>query len=240
MRFAREGWVPTAVVAILALLVTAAFGWPVGVVPAIGALAVLLFFRDPVRLPLGAPGDLLAPADGRVISVAANRPHALCAEARRRVSIFMSPLDVHVNRSPVTGVVEKREYRRGSFGAAYKGDASEANEANALLVRSDAGYPLVVVQIAGWLARRIVCDIGEGDRVMRGARFGLIMFGSRVDVYLPDAVTVCVTPGQPVPAGNTVFASPAAGGGPVSPESARAPPSGPGAGAGAVLPDERD
>ena len=211
MRFAREGWLPAGVVAAAALLVTAAFGWRLGVVPAVGALAVLLFFRDPVRRPMGGPGDLLAPADGRVVSVDSNRPHALCAEARRRVSIFMSPLDVHVNRSPVTGIVEKREYRRGSFGAAYKGDASEANEANALLLRSAAGYRLVVVQIAGWLARRIVCDVREGDRVTRGERFGLIMFGSRVDVYLPDEVTVCVTPGQRVRAGHTVLASPEAG-----------------------------
>ncbi|RMF19262.1 MAG: phosphatidylserine decarboxylase, partial [Deltaproteobacteria bacterium] len=155
---------------------------------------------------------LLAPADGRVVSVAGEHPHPLAPEARRRVSIFMSPLDVHVNRSPVSGVVEKRSYRPGSFGAAYKGDASEANEANALLIRADAGYRLVVVQIAGWLARRIVCDVGEGDRVERGARFGLIMFGSRVDVHLPDEVTVCVAPGQRVRAGRTVLASPAAEG----------------------------
>ncbi|RMF25195.1 MAG: phosphatidylserine decarboxylase family protein, partial [Deltaproteobacteria bacterium] len=100
MTFAREGWLPTAIFAGAAVLVAVVFGWRVAIVPAAGAVAVLLFFRDPSRTPLGGPGDLLAPADGRVVSVAGEHPHPLAPEARRRVSIFMSPLDVHVNRSP--------------------------------------------------------------------------------------------------------------------------------------------
>ncbi len=132
--------------------------------------------------------------------------HALAPEARQRVCIFMSPLDVHVNRAPVDGVVEAVVYRAGSFGAAYKGAASEGNESNAVLVRTDRGECIVVVQIAGWLARRIVCDVGVGDRLVRGKRFGLIMFGSRVDVYLPDGVSVTVGAGARVRAGKSVIA----------------------------------
>jgi phosphatidylserine decarboxylase len=118
----------------------------------------------------------------------------------------MSPLDVHVNRAPVDAVVEAVSYNRGKFTAAYRADASDINESNALLLRAREGSRIVVVQIAGWLARRIVCDIGVGSRLTRGQRFGLIMFGSRVDVYLPKGVSVNSEPGARVQAGRSVIA----------------------------------
>jgi phosphatidylserine decarboxylase len=171
------------------------------------ALAVLLFFRDPHRESLGGPDAVIAPADGRVVGVdTLPAGHPLAPDAVQRISIFMSPLDVHINRAPVDGVIEAVSYRRGRFSAAYRGDASEINEANALLIRARAGYPVVVVQIAGWLARRIVCDVAAGHSVTRGGRFGLIMFGSRVDVYLPAALSIKAAPGDRVRAGKTVIA----------------------------------
>ena len=191
------------------VIVGAGIGWVYGSILLVLGVLVLLFFRDPNREPLGGSRSILSPADGRVVGVEQRAAgHRLAPEARTRVSIFMSPLDVHVNRSPVDGAVEAVSYTRGQFGAAYKGDASEINESNALAVRDARGFRLVVVQIAGWLARRIVCDVHEGDALVRGNRFGLIMFGSRVDVYLPDGISVKVAAGERVRAGRSVIAEP--------------------------------
>lgn len=191
----------------MAVLVWVAFGWAAALVPAFLALAVLLFFRDPEREPHGDDASVIAPADGRVVAVE-DLPagHPLAAEAKRRIAIFMSPLDVHVNRSPVSAEVRAVEHRRGSFRAAYSSEASEVNESNAILLDSTDGLRMVVVQIAGWMARRIVCRVAEGSRLARGQRFGLIMFGSRVDVYLPDQVKATVVPGDRVRAGSSVIA----------------------------------
>ena len=189
------------------VIVGAIAGWWYGLVLFVCGVLVLMFFRDPERDVACGESAVLSPADGRVVAIEKlDRGHRLAPEAVQRVSIFMSPLDVHVNRAPVDGVVEASVYSRGKFGAAYKGDASEINESNALLVRASAGYRLVVVHIAGWLARRIVCDVTAGDRVARGKRFGLIMFGSRVDVYLPEGVSVKSGQGERVFAGRTVIA----------------------------------
>jgi phosphatidylserine decarboxylase len=170
---------------------------------AVGAVA---FFRDPERRLPDDPAALVAPADGRVVAVETGRAHPLAPEATTRVSIFMSPADVHVNRSPVTGDVCDVVYKKGAFGAAFEADASETNEANAMLLRAAGGYDVVVVQIAGWLARRIICRVAAGARLTRGERFGLIMFGSRVDIFLPPHVDVAVAVGQRTTAGVTVLA----------------------------------
>lgn len=171
------------------------------------AAAVLLFFRDPEREPQGGPNAIVAPADGRVVSVAIEQDgHTLHRVPLRRVSIFMSPLDVHVNRMPTDVAVEQVVHRPGKFRAAYADDASDVNESNAILLRTAGGTRVVVVQIAGWLARRIICQVGRGDRLARGQRFGLIMFGSRVDLYLPADVSLRVKRGQRVSAGATVIA----------------------------------
>jgi len=198
---------PAAVPGVAGLVVGAMFGWAYGGLLLVVALLVLMFFRDPEREAQCGATAVLSPADGRLIAIETlPAGHKLAPEAQQRLSIFMSPLDVHINRAPVDGIVEQVAYNRGQFAAAYKGHASDVNESNALLVRSARGYPIVVVQIAGWLARRIVCDVGAGDTVTRGRRFGLIMFGSRVDLYLPKEVSVKGKLGERVYAGRTVLA----------------------------------
>ena len=176
-------------------------GHPASLAPlVVGVLFCLFFFRDPERI--APPGERLvvAPADGRVVAVVSER--ALDAEATR-VSIFMSPLDVHVNRSPVAGVVEEVRHTAGRFRAAFADKASLDNERNALVIAS-AGRRYLLVQIAGAVARRIVCHVAPGDRVQRGERFGMIMFGSRVDLFLPSGVRPIVRRGDRVRAGTTV------------------------------------
>jgi phosphatidylserine decarboxylase len=188
-------------------VVGAIFGWFYGAPLLVLALAVLLFFRDPAREAQCGSTAVLSPADGRLIAIETlDGGHKLAPAAHQRLSIFMSPLDVHVNRAPVDAVVEAVSYNPGQFAAAYKGHASDVNESNAVLLRTSHGYSIVVVQIAGWLARRIVCDVAAGDKVARGQRFGLIMFGSRVDLYLPKEVSVRGKLGERVYAGRTILA----------------------------------
>ena len=206
MRIAREGWPVIATAAgVLGLvaIVGSLAGHCAAIVPLVLAVAFCLyFFRDPERTGPADDRVVVAPADGRVVAVADDR--ALAAPATR-VSIFMSPLDVHVNRSPVTGVVRQVHHTAGRFRAAFADKASLDNERNALVVES-GGREYLVVQIAGALARRIVCRVAPGDRLRRGERFGMIMFGSRVDVFLPTGVTPVVRRGDRVRAGTTVIA----------------------------------
>jgi phosphatidylserine decarboxylase len=180
-------------------------GHPAAVLPlVVGVGFALFFFRDPERL---APADerlVVAPADGRVLTVGEAAAPQL-GGATTRISIFMSPLDVHVNRHPVSGTIEEVQHTAGKFRAAFGDKASLDNERNALVVRSGHRRYLVV-QIAGAVARRIVCRVRPGDRARRGERFGLIMFGSRVDLFLPDDVRPVVRPGDRVRAGVTVVA----------------------------------
>jgi phosphatidylserine decarboxylase len=173
----------------------------------------LYFFRDPERVPPGRTGALLAPADGRVVTVSAAVPPAelgLGGEPRWRVGIFLSVLDVHVNRVPADGTVTRIAYRHGTFVNAALDKASEDNERNAIAIRLHDGKTIAVVQIAGLIARRIVCDIREGDAVLAGARFGIIRFGSRTDLYLPEGVRPLVAEGQTMIGGETVIAELAA------------------------------
>lgn len=172
-------------------------------------LLCLYFFRDPDRVPPPLPGVLLAPADGRVISIAAEAPPAelgLGAEPRWRVATFLSVLDVHVNRIPADGTVTRIAYRHGRFRHAADRDAAEMNERNAIAIRLEDGHEIAVVQIAGMIARRIVCALREGDAVTAGSRFGIIRFGSRTDLYLPAGVTPLVAEGQTMTGGETVIA----------------------------------
>jgi len=140
------------------------------------------------------------------VSIAYIKDDPKFAEAAARVSIFLSPLDVHINRSPVSGNVEQVNYQRGKFFAAYKEAASEHNEQNALKLLDEQGRALSVVQIAGLVARRIICRVSRGDNLKRGERFGLIMFGSRTDAYLPRGCRIEVTEGQRVKGGETILA----------------------------------
>jgi phosphatidylserine decarboxylase len=183
------------------------FGWTlVALVVLLFTLFFLNFFRDPDRLT--PPGDHLvtAPADGRVVAVVDGvREERFLRRECRRVSIFMSPFDVHVNRIPVDGTVIDVARRSGQFYAAYLDKASEFNEQTAVLLEDDRGERILCVQIAGQLARRIICRLRPGERVHRAARYGMITFGSRVDLYVPMAVEVSVRVGDRVSAGTTVI-----------------------------------
>ena len=171
---------------------------------------VLYFFRDPSRRAPTAAGIFLSPADGRVVEVAETVPPSrLLIEPSHKVAIFMSPLNVHVNRSPCRGRVEAIEHRPGRFYRADRPEASTENESNAMALADVEGKPvrLLVRQVAGRLARRIVCGVAEGDRLERGQRIGMIKFGSRAEVYVPVAsgFEVLVSLGQRVRAGETVL-----------------------------------
>jgi phosphatidylserine decarboxylase len=206
MRIAREGYL-LIFTAVLVTLLAFAAGWrPLGILLGLIALAVVGFFRDPERLSPTGEGLILAPADGKVVSVAAVSEGSPFRGTATRVSIFLSPLDVHINRTPVEGKIEKITYQRGKFFPAYKEEASQRNEQNALTIVNREGRTLGVVQIAGVLARRIVCRAKQGDQLARGERFGLIMFGSRTDTYLPQGCQIEVAEGQRVKGGETVLA----------------------------------
>ena len=170
-------------------------------------LFCLYFFRDPQRYPPGRPDALLAPADGRVVSVEPAVPPAelgLGPLPRWRVATFLSVLDVHVNRVPADGTVTRIAYRHGRFLNAALDRAGLENERNALAIRLPDGREIAVVQIAGLIARRILCHVREGDAVRAGDRFGIIRFGSRTDLYLPEGVRPLVS----VP---TIVTAPAGG-----------------------------
>ena len=172
-------------------------------------LFCLYFFRDPERVPPARPGAVVAPADGRVVSVTQAVPPAelgLGDAPRWRVAIFLSVLDVHVNRMPASGTVTRVAYRAGKFVNASMDKASEHNERNALALRLPDGRQMAVVQIAGLIARRIVCQVREGQAVLGGSRFGIIRFGSRTDLYLPEGVYPLVVEGQLTIGGETVLA----------------------------------
>jgi phosphatidylserine decarboxylase len=172
-------------------------------------LLCLFFFRDPERVPPGRSGAVVAPADGRVVSLIPAVPPAelgLGAVPRWRVSTFLSVLNVHVNRVPADGIITRIAYRHGSFVSAAQDTASEANERNAIALRLPDGREIAVVQIAGLIARRIVCDLREGDTVHAGQRLGIIRFGSRTDLYLPEGIRPLVAVGQTMVGGETVIA----------------------------------
>ncbi|WP_203072684.1 phosphatidylserine decarboxylase [Falsiroseomonas ponticola] len=172
-------------------------------------LFCLYFFRDPERVMPPRPGVVIAPADGRVVMVGPAVPPAelgLGDMPRWRVCIFLSVLDVHVNRVPVDGVVTRIAYRHGAFLNASLDKASDENERNAIAIRMPDGRDVAVVQIAGLIARRILCHVREQDQVTAGDRFGIIRFGSRTDVYLPEGVRPLVAVGQLMIGGETVVA----------------------------------
>jgi phosphatidylserine decarboxylase len=172
-------------------------------------LFCLYFFRDPERVTPGRRGLVVAPADGRIVSVAAVAPPpelGLGETPRWRVAIFLSVIDVHVNRMPADGTVTRIAYRHGKFVNASLDKASTDNERNALAIRLADGRDMAVVQIAGLIARRILCHVHEGDRLAAGARFGLIRFGSRTDLYLPEGVQPLVVEGQTMIGGETIIA----------------------------------
>ena len=181
---------------------------PLGWLGTVATLWCAYFFRDPPRVTPVRDGIVVAPADGRVSRIASAMPPAeldLGARPLPRISIFMSVFDCHVNRSPVAGRLERMVYRAGKFLSADLDKASEDNERNALVI-ANANARIAVIQIAGLVARRIVPFVREGDAVAAGQRIGMIRFGSRVDVYLPEGVRALVAEGQTAIAGETVLA----------------------------------
>ncbi|HMH77354.1 MAG TPA: phosphatidylserine decarboxylase family protein [Candidatus Udaeobacter sp.] len=199
---AAEGW-PFILPPAAAACIMAAMGW-VGAAAgfAVLALAFLAFFRDPDRTAPELPGAVLAPADGRVMVLTeALDPWVGPAV---RVSIFLSPLDVHVNRAPIGGLVKNVEYVAGRFLAAYRPEASEQNERCAVSLDGDRAR-VTVTQISGVLARRIVCRVRPGDTLRAGQRYGLIRFGSRTDLVLPRGTELRVRVGERVRGGESVM-----------------------------------
>ena len=173
------------------------------------AVAHAAFFRHPPRVPPTRPGLIVAPADGLICVIEEALPPAelgLPATPLPRVSIFLSVLDAHVQRAPISGEVVAVEHRPGLFGSADLAAASADNERNSVVIRTPDGVEVLAVQIAGLLARRIVCNVKVGDKVTIGDTYGLIRFGSRLDTYLPAGSNVLVTTGQRSLAGETVLA----------------------------------
>ena len=188
-------------------LILAVLGWGVlALIALVLTILTLNFFRDPERVTTQEPGLAVAPADGKIVFVGPAVDPAT-GQVRTKVSIFMNVFNVHVNRTPVTGRVEKIVYFPGKFLNAALDKASEDNERNQFRIVDEHGHGWTVVQIAGLVARRIVCWAEEGDDVARGQRIGLIKFGSRVDLYVPDAYDIRVTKGQHTCAGLTVMAA---------------------------------
>lgn len=192
----------------MALLTWKSGSWIMAVPTAIAWLAaafVLYFFRNPERTPPADERDVVAPADGTVIVVERVPETPLGCEALK-ISIFMSVFNVHVNRVPFSGTVEDSYYRCGKFFDARHGQASFENECNGIILRLGSGARIAFVQIAGLIARRIISYPKVGDTLVRGERYGLIRFGSRVDVYLPPEITPLVKLGDRTVAGETVLA----------------------------------
>jgi phosphatidylserine decarboxylase len=201
---AREGWPFLGASLVVSLVVTALAGWwslPFW----LASLFVLQFFRDPARTVPDDPLAVVAPADGRVVMVGRAMDPYLRREATK-VSIFMNVFNVHSNRSPVDGEVRERWYFPGHFLNAALDKASLENERNALWIRMSGGQDVTCVQIAGLIARRILCYVEAGASLVKGQRFGFIRFGSRVDVYMPLDARILVGIGEKVSAGETIVA----------------------------------
>ncbi len=184
--------------------------WPVGVISGILTVWCIWFFRDPRRAIPADPGAVISPADG-VVCLVDNAPPppelGMGDQPLQRVCVFMNVFNVHVNRAPLAGVVEKIAYTPGKFLNASLDKASIHNERNGLVIRTPDGRRIGAVQIAGLVARRIVCRIAEGVTLEKGDRFGLIRFGSRVDVYLPAGSAVRAKVGEKTKAGETILAT---------------------------------
>jgi phosphatidylserine decarboxylase len=177
------------------------WNWLGGILIFLG-LFVVFFFRDPERTPPPDPNLIVSPADGRVVGIV---EESFNGRPGHRISVFLSVFDVHVNRSPVGGRITAIEYRTGKFYAAMRGRASAENEQNSFHVQTDRGE-VVFTQIAGWVARRIVVWKAIGDSLVRGERIGMIRFGSRMDIWLPEDAEILVKPGGNVAGGSSVLA----------------------------------
>ena len=203
---AKEGTPHISIPLVLAVILLIA-GFPkTGAAALTVAVAVALFFRDPERPNSAQPGDILSPADGRIVAVdKVDEDRHLGGEARR-ISVFMSIFNAHVNRIPLDSKVLAVKHVPGGFAMAHLDDAGVINERTEILLEDGSGRKILMVQVAGLVARRIICRIGGGDELKRGDRFGLICFGSRVDLYLPLEASPQIEIGARVRAGQSVLA----------------------------------
>lgn len=204
MKIDRAGYpyIAAALAPALGLALTRHRRWAIPFAVAGGFLAY--FFRDPERNVPGDPDIVVAPADGRVMIAGPSDGRWAPPGEWKQITIFLSPLDVHMNRSPVAGRITRIDYRPGRFLPAYRESAND-NELNEIWIASE-GRTVVVRQVVGVLARRIVCRVAEGDAVERGQRIGLMKFGSRMDVFLPTDAALLVSVGERVVAGETILA----------------------------------
>jgi phosphatidylserine decarboxylase len=206
MPIVQEG-IPFLLVFLLVGVACAVGGfWQVSIPCFLFAIYVAFFFRNPERLPPIGSAMVGSPADGKVIYVGPAKEAEFLNEEMTKISIFMSLWDVHVNRVPIDGTVKNMKYRKGRFMAASEDGASQENERNALLIETSRGEKIVLVQVAGLIARRIVCYPTIGAFILKGQRMGLIRFGSRCDVYLPKSAEVCLKLGDRVLGGETILA----------------------------------
>lgn len=196
---AREGWIfffPLVALTLGLVLWRVPFYW--SLLAGILAFYVAYFFRNPYRKIPDEPNAIVSPADGKVVAV------RKLEDGRFFISVFLNIFNVHINRSPIAGTVASVRHTRGKFLAAYKPEASEINEQNALVIQ-DGDFKVEVIQIAGLIARRIICWTKAEDNLAKGERFGLIRFGSRVDIFLPDTCEVLVHEGQTIKGGSDLL-----------------------------------
>lgn len=201
---AREGWAHALVIALIAVVVTSVAGWSWSIPIWLALVFVLQFFRDPRRQIPEQSDTAVLPADGKVVFVGTVRDPYLARDARK-ISVFMNIFSVHSNRIPVSGRIERIWYTAGEFINAALDKSSDRNERNAVWIKTDDDQDVVCVQVAGLIARRILCYLQPGQTVERGQRYGFIRFGSRVDVYLPMSFITSARLGDWVYAGKDVL-----------------------------------
>ena len=203
--FAKEGFPFIGAVAGVTLC-AGWLGWTLVAVVAGGlTLFVSWFFRNPARIIPQGPGIIVAPGDGKIIAIEEEFEPRYLKERSLRVTIFLNVFDVHINRIPCEGVIEDVQYQPGLFLVASRPDATVKNEQNALMIKTATGVKVLCVQVAGLIARRIVCWVSPKDRAVLGERFGLIRFGSRMDTFLPIGAKVRVAVGDRVKGGETIL-----------------------------------
>jgi phosphatidylserine decarboxylase len=205
MRFDSAGLPFIGGALVLAIVAAIAAGWPLAVPFIVLAAFFSFFFRDPERLTPSGDDAVISPADGRVLVAGAAIAEGSPPGAWQQISIFLSPMDVHVNRIPVSGRITRVSYTAGRFLPAYRHDAGSANERSEIWIEH-GGQTIVVRQIVGMLARRVVCRVESGAEVRAGDRFGIMKFGSRMDIFVPPTAKIIVRVGDTVRGGETVIA----------------------------------
>lgn len=204
-KIARDGFIYILVLALLAWVVALLGLKIISILIAALTLFIIFFFRDPERVTPQDSLAVIAPADGEIMEIASTREGDFLVKEMKKVSIFLSLMDCHMNRSPLTGTVLGKKYTKGRFDFAYLNSSSHENERLSTLIESEDGEKIVVVQIAGFLARRIVSYLNDGSFIRRGERIGMIKFGSRVDTFLPQHCEIITKVGEKVRGGETII-----------------------------------